>query len=38
MAQGVHTEETFKALIAAHLVDHGGYESGSPGRKGRRVL
>ena len=30
MAQGIHTEETFEALIEAHLVDHGGYESGSP--------
>ena len=30
MAQGVHNEETFEALIEAHLVDHGGYESGAP--------
>lgn len=30
MAKGIHTEETFEALIEAHLVEHGGYESASP--------
>ena len=30
MANGIHTEETFEALIEAHLVEHGGYESGAP--------
>ena len=30
MAKGIHTEETFEALIEGHLVEHGGYESGSP--------
>jgi type I restriction enzyme R subunit len=28
--KGIHTEETFEAFIAGHLVDHGGYEFGSP--------
>ena len=30
MAKGIHTEETFEALIEAHLLEYGGYEAGSP--------
>ena len=30
MAKGIHTEETFEALIEAHLLEHGGYEAASP--------
>ena len=28
--KGIHTEEAFEALIAAHLVEHCGYEAGDP--------
>ena len=30
MAQGIHTEETFEALIEAHLVEHGGFDTAPP--------
>ena len=28
--KGTHTEETFEALIEAHLVEHGGYDTVPP--------
>ena len=28
--KGIHTEEKFEALIEAHLVEHGGYDTASP--------
>ena len=30
MAQGIHTEASFEALVEAHLVNHGGYDAVSP--------
>ena len=31
MAKGIHTEETFEALIEAHLLEHGGLEDDRAG-------